>query len=72
MDASIKMDLGPIMTELFLIHAKIEAIKDCLLDLNDEEIRQKYSESFGEHFEKIVFEFNERHPDIIIKYPTGV
>jgi hypothetical protein len=69
MDANIKMDIGPVMTELFLIHSKIEAIKDCLLDMNDEEIRQKYSESFREYFEKIVFEFNGRHPDIITEYP---
>jgi hypothetical protein len=69
MNQKISLNIGPLMLQLFEISAKIDALKDCVLDMKDDEVRKKYSESFDKHFKRIVNDFDELNPGIIESNP---
>jgi hypothetical protein len=65
MDNRIEFDYTPIMAELFSIHAKVDALTDCLVDLNDRALFNKFSDSLETHFKNIVNEFDLRNPGML-------
>jgi hypothetical protein len=67
MDVQLKMDYGPIFTQLFAIHAKIDALTDIIATTKEQQ--EKLDELFKNHFKRIVTEFDEQFPGIIDKNP---
>jgi len=69
MDIKSVVNVGPFMIQLFEISAKIDALKDCVLDMKDDSVREKFKESFTKHFKRIVNDFDELNPGIIENNP---
>jgi len=67
MDVKLTMDNGPILTQLFAINAKIEALAD-LIATTDEQ-KDQFNKSYEKHFKMIVNSFDKQFPGVIDENP---
>jgi hypothetical protein len=72
MSTKISFDLTPIYSQLFQINANINALTDCILDIDDEAICKKFGDAQLKHFKRIVSEFNKHYPDLIDELPSWI
>lgn len=63
----VKFDLAPIMKQLFIINAKIDALTDIVATTKEQQ--DKLDELFEKHYKRTVIEFDEQFPGIIDKNP---
>ncbi|OGX23360.1 MAG: hypothetical protein A3K54_00165 [Omnitrophica WOR_2 bacterium RBG_13_44_8] len=61
------VDLGPVLTQLFAINAKIEALTDQLVKTDEQ--NGAFKKSFDKHFKRIVNDFDTLYPGIIDSNP---
>lgn len=67
MEIKFKMDYGSILTQLFSINARIEALADQFVKTDEQ--KESFKESFVKHFKRIVNEFDDQFPGVIDKNP---
>ena len=67
MDVKFKIDSGPVMTQLFAINAKIEALTDQFVKTDQQ--NKEFKDSFEKHFKRIVNDFDDQFPGVIDKNP---
>lgn len=63
----VKFDLAPIMKQLFIINAKIDALTDIVATTKEQQ--DKLDELFEKHYKRTVIEFDKDFPGVINENP---
>ena len=66
-EIKFNVDLGPIMTQLFAINAKVDALADQFFKTDEQ--NEEFVKSFKKHLKSIVNSFDKQFPGVIDDNP---